>query len=75
MLQNTAFPNDKLLEIEKICFNFLWNKKADKTKAFERISRVKLKQDKDCGGINAPDITSFDSAIKVSQVFRPISHL
>jgi len=70
MLQNTAFPNDKLLEIEKICFNFLWNKKADKTKAFERISRVKLKQDKDCGGINAPD-----SAIKVSQVFRPISHL
>jgi len=73
MLQNTAFPNDKLIEIEKICFNFLWNKKADKTKAFERISRVKLKQDKDCGGINAPDIASFDSAMKVSQVFRTLN--
>lgn len=70
MMQNTFFKPPECAKIEKICFNYLWNKKIDKSKAYERISRLKLKFPFGCGGINAIDIESFDSALKVRQVIR-----
>lgn len=70
MMQNTFFRPSECIKIEKICFNYLWNKKTDKSKAYERISRVKLKYSYCCGGINATDIESFDSALKLRQIIR-----
>jgi len=42
-------------------------------KAYERISRLKLKQDFESGGINAPDISTFNEALKVRQLIRSTS--
>jgi len=65
-----------LIEIEeKICFNFLWNKKADKRHAHERIARNKLKLDFCHGGIKAPDIFSIDKALKIMQYLRSTDDL
>ncbi len=69
-MQSSVFSDDDLNAIEKACFNFLWNKKADKKKAYERISRFKLKQDYNCGGINAPDIHSSYKALVLRQILR-----
>lgn len=70
MMQNTFFHEVDLLKAERICYNFLWNKKADKKHAYERISRVKLKLPVNKGGINSPDLESLDSALKIRQVIR-----
>lgn len=72
-MQNTFFSNDTLQKINSICFNFLWNKKPDKTKAYERVSRLKLLKPRFAGGINAPCIDSIDKALKVKQFLRSLS--
>jgi hypothetical protein len=72
-MQNSYFKDSEIKCIEKICFNFLWRKKADKTRAFERIARVKLKADYKNGGINAPDIESMNKALILGQLIRSTS--
>ncbi len=69
-MQNSVFTENDINAIEKICYNFLWNKKADKSKAYERISRRKLKMDFNSGGINAPDIYSIYKSLVVRQILR-----
>lgn len=69
-MQNSFFEVNHLKSVEKICFNFLWNKKGDKSRAFERISRNKLKLPTQSGRINAPDIFSLDLALKYKQLVR-----
>jgi hypothetical protein len=73
MMQNTHFSDNDIKQIERICFNFLWRKKADKIKAFERISRSKLKLPFKNGGINTPDIRSMSDALAVGQLIRSTS--
>jgi hypothetical protein len=72
-MQNFSFDNSALNSIESICYSFLWNKKSNKSRAFERISRVKLKQDLASGGINAPDLHTFNEALKVKKLIRSTS--
>ncbi len=72
-LQNAYVNCESLKLIEKECFNYLWNKKPDKTKAFERISRKILKLPYTAGGINAPDIRSLNLALKIKQYIRSSS--
>jgi hypothetical protein len=72
-MQNSYFSDSDLTAIERICFNFLWRKKADKTQAFERISRKKLKADHKYGGINAPDMESMNKALVLGQIIRSTS--
>ncbi len=67
-MQNTFFPQSALKEINTICFNFLWNKKVDKTRAYERVARTKLFKPKKEGGINAPNIIAINKALKVKQL-------
>jgi len=78
-MQNSFFDIHSLKRIERICFNFLWNKKVNKTKAFERISRSKLKLPLSEGGISAPDIVSLNQALKYIQLIRsteePVKHV
>ncbi len=69
-MQNSVFLESDLNNIEKICFNFLWNKKSDKLKAYERVARLKLKHDYSCGGFNAPDVRSMYKALVLKQVLR-----
>lgn len=72
-MQNSFFDSTSLKSIESISFNFLWKKKADKSKAFERISRIKLKQAHSAGGISAPDIYSMNKALMIKQLIRSTS--
>lgn len=72
-MQNTVFEHKDLKLIESICYNFLWNKKANKSKAYERISRLKLKQRSESGGISAPDVMTINEALKVKQLIRSTS--
>jgi hypothetical protein len=69
-MQNSFFNQIDIKNIERICFNFLWNKKANKCKAYERIARHKLKLPNAAGGIKAPDIESLDLGLKTSQLIR-----
>jgi hypothetical protein len=48
---------------------------ADKTKAYECISLVKLKQPMAAGGISAPDILSMCKALMIRQLIRSTSAL
>ncbi len=74
-MQNSSFENSDLSLIEKSCFDFLWNKKHNKTKAYERIARVKLKNDYCAGGINATDVYSMHKALALRQIIRTSSPL
>ena len=69
-MQNHYFDPQSLKMVERICFNFLWNKKINKTKAFERIARVKLKLPLHAGAISAVDADKLDLALKLKQVLR-----
>jgi hypothetical protein len=69
-MQNSFLNQVSLKSIERGCFEFLWNKKHNKSKAYERINRHKLKLFVSEGGINAPDIYSLDKALKVRQYIR-----
>jgi hypothetical protein len=71
-MQNTYYPDASLIEIKKICFNFLWNKKDDKVRAYERVARKILYLPKNQGGINAPNIEAINKALKVKQLLRSI---
>ena len=72
-MQNSVFDEKDIKAIERICYNFLWNKKADKAKAYERISRKKLKCPYNAGGINSPDINCLNKALKIMQLIRSTS--
>jgi exonuclease III len=69
-LQNTYFEDKDLFEINRICFQFIWKLKPDKSKAFERVSRFNMKKSKKDGGISAPDIYCINKALKVKQFLR-----
>jgi len=71
-MQNSFFSEASIKKINSICFNFLWNKKPDKIKAFERVSRGKLIKPINAGGISAPNISSINKALKVKQFLRSI---
>jgi hypothetical protein len=72
-MQNTYFDAKAIKLIESISHNFLWCKKADKTKAYERISRLKLKQPISAGGISSPDALTMSKALMVKQLIRSTS--
>ena len=69
-MQSCYFKEPTIKKIEKICFEFLWNKKINAIRAYERISRKTLKLPASQGGINAPDIESLNLALKVNQYIR-----
>jgi len=72
-MQNSFFSASALKRIRTICFNFLWNKKSDKSKAYERVSRKVLYKPKSDDGINAPNIDNINKALKVKQLVRSMS--
>jgi hypothetical protein len=71
-MQNTSFPTNSLDEINKICFQFLWNKKKDKNRVYERVARKTLLEPKSKGGVNAPNIYSINKSLKTKQFLRSL---
>jgi len=69
-MQNSFFNSENLKLIEKIIFQYLWSKKPDKIRCFERISRFNLKKPKFLGGLNIPDITCVDKSFKTLHLIK-----
>ena len=62
------YPED-IIRVDRITFKFLWNKKWD-GKCPDRIQRQVLKNNYEMGGLKAPDMEAFNSALKVKQFFN-----
>ena len=61
-------PDEKILKsLEKIFFNFIWNKSNDK------IKRATMMQPYDMGGLNMTKISTFIDSLKISWVRRLIT--
>jgi len=69
-MQMCDFNEQELINIERIIFKYLWNKKWVGNSAPDRIKRSTLKQSYSNGGLNAPDIANMNAALKVKQFLR-----
>jgi hypothetical protein len=72
VMQTCEFHRKDLIEIERLYFKFLWAKSWN-TKNPERIKRTCLKMERNQGGINALDIESLYTAIKIKQITNALS--
>ena len=69
-LQMCAIGDSELVDIERMIFKFLWNRKWVGSIAPDRIKRSTLKLTYDQGGMQAPDIALLNKALKVKQFLR-----
>jgi len=69
-LQMADIREGELIDIERMIFKFLWNKKWVGSIAPDRIKRSILKLPYDRGGLNAPDIKFLNWALKIKQFIR-----
>lgn len=69
-LQMCQINERELIDIERMIFKFLWNKKWVGNIAPDRIKRIFLKQPYDKGGLNVPDIKILNSSLKIKQFLR-----
>ena len=51
IMQSIGICEEKLIEINKICFRFIWKRNFDEKKAHERVKRNTLCNDVDQGGL------------------------
>ena len=52
IIGSTGLPQDTLIEINRIFFQFLWKKKMSNRRAFEKIKRKVIQADTKDGGLN-----------------------
>ncbi len=71
-MQVCNYSTDDLQKAESFIFNFLWSKDYNNVKAKDRISRVKMKQDYENGGLKVPDLRNLNIALKLRQFFRSV---
>ena len=69
-LQICEITDRDVINIERIIFKFLWNRKWLGNPAPDRIKRSTLKLDYDKGGLRVPDISILDKALKTKQFIR-----
>jgi exonuclease III len=69
-LQMCDIEDQHLTDIERMIFKFLWNKKWVGTSAPDRIKRSTLKLPYERGGLQVPDVTNLNKALKVKQFLR-----
>jgi len=69
-LQMCYISESDLIEIERMIFKFLWNKKWVGNTAPDRIKRGILKLPYVSGGLQVPDIKFLNKALKVKQFIR-----
>ena len=69
-LQMCNINERELIDVERMIFKFLWNKRWVGSAAPDRIKRLTLKLPYEKGGLQAPDIAFLDKALKVKQFLR-----
>jgi len=62
-MQNTYYSPEKLKQIERIIFKFIWN-------GIDRIKRNTLMKGYSEGGLKAPDIFLINETCKFKQAIR-----
>jgi hypothetical protein len=79
VMQCVNIRNEQLIQIERLIFGFLWNKKnvnSDSTqnsgnnRAKDRICRSIMKNSYEKGGLNITDIECLDRSLKLKQYIR-----
>ena len=69
-LQMCEILESELVDLERMIFKFLWNRKWVGSIAPDRIKRATLKLSYEQGGMQAPDIVLLNKALKVKQFLR-----
>jgi len=69
-MQSCSYAERDLKETEAFIFKFLWSRNCNVSLAPDRISRNKLKQDYDLGGLRITDLVDLDQALKLKQFIR-----
>ena len=69
-LQMSDIKENELIEVERMIFKFLWNKKWVGSTAPDRIKRNFLKLPFEKGGLCVPDIRILNASLKVKQFLR-----
>jgi exonuclease III len=70
ILQMCEINQSDIVDIERMIFKFLWNKRWVGTVAPDRIKRSTLKLTYEKGGLQVPDVGNMDKALKVKQFIR-----
>jgi len=69
-LQMCNIEANELVEIERMIFKFLWNKKWVGNRTPDRIKREVLKLTYERGGLQVPDVHNMSKALKIKQFIR-----
>jgi len=69
-LQATTIRALELKKIDDIVFRFIWNTRATSSRCINKIKKDVLKSTVNKGGLNAPDISLIDRAIKFKHLIR-----
>jgi exonuclease III len=72
-MQMCEINERELIDIERMIFKFLWNKKWIGNPAPDRIKRGVLKLPYERGGLQVPDIFHLDKALKTKQFIRSMA--
>jgi hypothetical protein len=71
-MQCVYFSEDKIKEIERKIFGFIWSKRSTEVngRTIDRIKRSVLKNEYSEGGLKATDVECLDRALKLRQYIR-----
>ena len=61
-MQSIGICEEKLIEINKICFRFIWKRNCDDKKAYERVKRKTMCNDIDQGGLKMFNIIDIQNS-------------
>ena len=67
-MQSIGIPEDILTKINRELFAFIWKKKYNNKKAFEKVKRKILMQDIDKGGLKMIDMLSLQEALHLTWI-------
>jgi hypothetical protein len=69
-MQAFTIPDKVLIEINRLCFRFLWRKRDCNRKAFEKVKRVVMCADYEQGGLKMIDIRQMQESFLLQWVIR-----
>ena len=67
-MQSIGIPEDILTKINRELFAFIWKKKYNNKKAFEKVKRKILTQDIDKGGLKIIDMKTLQEALYLTWI-------
>ena len=72
-MQSIGICQDKLNEINRVCFRFIWKRNYDDKKPFERVKRKIICLDKEHGGLNMFNIIALQQSFYLHWADRLLS--